>query len=110
MSRVKVFRKERYKTFDGDTVFTTDNQIILKGIKITRPIICLQSSSQKTIPNEKDFIKANKQSFGSAIGTITNYATSMYNVISDFEVGTPEWEELNYRLMCMQDYQQAEID
>ena len=91
-------------------MFTTDNPIIAKGVHPTKAIMCLQSSSQKTIPTEKDFIKANKQSFGSAIGTITNYATSMYNVISDFEEGTPEWEELNYRLMCMQDYQQAEID
>lgn len=102
--------KENGMDFDGDTMFTTDNPIIAKGVHPTKAIMCLQSSSQKTIPTEKDFIKANKQSFGSAIGTITNYATSMYNVISNFEEGTPEWEELNYRLMCMQDYQQAEID
>ena len=91
-------------------MFTTDNPIIAKGVHPSKAIMCLQSSSQKNVPTEKDFIKANKQSFGSAIGTITNYATSMYNVISNFEEGTPEWEELNYRLMCMQDYQQAEID
>lgn len=95
---------------DGDTIFTTNNPIIAKGVKQERAIICLQSSSEKKIPTEKDFIKANKQSFGSAIGSITNYATSMYNVIANFEKGTKEWKELNYRLMCMQDYQQAEID
>ena len=96
--------------FDGDTIMTTDNEYVLKGIKPTLPIVCLQGASSKIIPKEKDFIKANKASFGSAIGTITNYATSMYNVISNFEEGTPEYNELLYRLMCMQDYQQAEID
>ena len=96
--------------FDGDTIMTTDNKYVLKGIKPTLPIVCKQGSSSKTIPTESDFIKANKASFGSAIGTITNYATSMYNVISNFEEGTPEHDELLYRLMCMQDYQQAEID
>lgn len=95
----------------GDTCMTTNNPYIIKGIaKNQRPIICLQSSSEKTVPTEKDFIKANKSSFGSAIGTITNYATSMYNVLANYSKGSKEWEELNYRLMCMQDYQQAEID
>jgi hypothetical protein len=70
----------------------------------------MQGSSSKVVPTEKDFVKANKASFGSAIGTITNYATSMYNVISNFEPGSEEYDELLYRLMCMQDYQQAEID
>ena len=96
--------------FDGDTIMTTDNEYVLKGIKPTLPIVCMQGSSSKVVPTEKDFIKANKASFGSAIGTITNYATSMYNVISNFEKGSREYEELLYRLMCMQDYQQAEID
>ena len=96
--------------FDGDTIMTTNNKYVLKGIKKTLPICCLQGSSTKIVPTEKDFIKANKASFGSAIGTITNYATSMYNVISNFEPGSKEYDELLYRLMCMQDYQQAEID
>ena len=96
--------------FDGDTIMTTNNVIVLKGIKRLLPICCMQGSSSKIVPTEKDFIKANKASFGNAVGTITNYATSMYNVISNFEVGSPEYEELSYRLICMQDYQQAEID
>ena len=84
--------------FDGDTIMTTNNKYVLKGIKKTLPICCLQGSSTKIVPTEKDFIKANKASFGSAIGTITNYATSMYNVISNFEQGSKEYDELLYRL------------
>ena len=96
--------------FDGDTIMTTNNPYVLKGIHKTLPICCLQGSSTKTVPTEQDFIRANKASFGNAVGTITNYATSMYNVISNFEPGSKEHEELSYRLICMQDYQQAEID
>ena len=89
---------------------TTDNQYVLKGIKKTLPICCMQGSSSKIVPTEKDFVKANKASFGNSIGSITNYATSMYNVLSNFEPGSEEHDELSYRLICMQDYQQAEID
>ncbi len=69
-----------------------------------------QGSSKKCTPTERDFIKANKDSFGSAIGSITNKGTAMYDVLAKFEKGSREYEEVSYRLYCMQDYQQAEID
>lgn len=34
----------------------------------------------------------------------------MYDVLAKFEKGSREYEEVSYRLCCMQDYQQAEID
>lgn len=72
--------------------------------------MCIQSASSKIIPKEKDFVIANKRSFGNMVGTITNYATSMYTVIINFEEGTEEWNELQYRITCMQDFQQNSID
>ena len=95
---------------DGDTFFTTDNPVILRNVHFEKPIMCIQSASSKIIPKEKDFVVANKRSFGNMVGTITNYATSMYTVIVNFEEGTPEWEELRYRITCMQDFQQNSID
>ena len=95
---------------DGDTFFTTDNSVILRNIHPTKAIMCMQSASSKIVPKEKDFILANKRSFGNLVGTITNYATSMYSVIVNFEEGSPEWNELNYRILCMQDFQQNSID
>ena len=94
---------------DGDTFFTTDNPVILRNVYPTKAIMCVQSASQKIIPKEKDFILANKRSFGNLVGTITNYATSMYSVIVNFKEGTPEWNELHYRILCMQDFQQNSI-
>lgn len=96
--------------FDGDTGMTTDNKYVMKGVKPTLPVLCMQGSSKKCVPTEKDFIKANKDSFGSAIGSITNKGTAMYDVLAKFEKGSREYEEVSYRLCCMQDYQQAEID
>ena len=95
---------------DGDTFFTTDNSVILRNVHFEKPIMCIQSASSKIVPKEKDFVIANKRSFGNMVGTITNYATSMYTVIINFEEGTPEWNELHYRITCMQDFQQNSID
>lgn len=72
--------------------------------------MCIQSASSKMIPKEKDFVIANKRSFGNMVGTITNYATSMYTVIVNHEEGTPEWNELQYRIITMQDFQQNSIN
>lgn len=95
---------------DGDTFFTTDNPVILRNVHPSKAIMCVQSSSTKCIPKEKDFVVANKRSFGNLVGTITNYATSMYTVIVNFDKGSEEEQELTYRITCMQDFQQNSID
>ena len=95
---------------DGDTFFTTDNPVILRNVYPTKAIMCVQSASTKCVPTEKDFVKANKRSFGNLVGTITNYATSMYTVIVNFDKDSEEYKELEYRIACMQDFQQNSID
>lgn len=89
---------------------TTDNPYILKGIKPTKALVCLQKNADKMIPTEKDFIKANKNSFGDDIGSVTNRVTSMYSVLARFQEDSPEWSELDYRIKCGQNYQQNAID
>lgn len=105
-----VYSLWKHRVVKGDTMFSTDNRVMIKNIKQCKPIMCVQSASQKIVPKEKDFILANKRSFGNLVGTITNYATSMYSVIVNFKEGTPEWNELHYRILCMQDFQQNSID
>ncbi len=89
---------------------TTDNPYILKGIKPTKALVCLQKNADKVIPTESDFIKANKNSFGDDIGSVTNRVTSMYSVLARFSEDSPEWAELDYRIKCGQNYQQNSID
>lgn len=95
---------------DGDTNMCTDNPIIIKRTLNSPTIICLQKKAEKIIPTEEDIIKANKLAFNDDIGVVTNHVTSMIDVQSGFDKGTPEYETLAYRIMCGQLYQQNTID
>ena len=44
------------------------------------------------------------------IGKTTNWITSMFDVQAKFEKGSPEYEELDYRIKCGQLFQQNAID
>lgn len=95
---------------DGDTNMDTDNPIIVNNTRNDRTIMCVQRKAEKVIPSEADIIKANKLAFNDDIGTVTNHVTSMIEVQSGFKKGSPEYEELSYRIMCGQLYQQNTID
>jgi hypothetical protein len=96
--------------FDGDTNFTTDNKILISSIKYKEAILCVQKSTMSVAPLESHLIKANKNSFGDAIGTTTNRITSMYDVLAQYEEGSPEYDDLQKRIICGQNYQQNAID
>lgn len=96
--------------YDGDSSFTTNNPVIIKGIEVQPPIVSLQKAANKILCVEKDFIKSNKLSFGSEIGAITNRSTAMFAKLAKFEKGTPEYNELMYRIQCCIQYQQNSID
>lgn len=95
---------------DSDTVMTTNNKPIIDGIEELNAIVCVQKNAQKKRFTEDDFIASNKASFGNEIGSITNRITSMYELQSKFEKGSREYEELDYRIKCGQNFQQNSID
>ena len=95
---------------DGDMFFSTDNSIILKNVRKTRPILCVQKKADKKIITEEDLIKANKLSFGDEIGFITNIVTSMIERLAGQAPDSEEYKILEYRIMCGQLYQQNSID
>lgn len=95
---------------DGDTNMCTDNPIILHNTKNLKTIMCVQSKAAKVVPTEEDIIKANKLAFNDDIGVVTNHITSMFEVQAGFEPGSKEYEELDYRIMCGQLYQQNTIN
>jgi len=96
--------------FDSDANLTTTNPVILRNIKQLMPIICEQKPNKPVIPTEEDFIKANKLSFGDEIGSVTNRGTNLFDVLSKFSEDSAEFQELSYRLICIQHYQQNAID
>lgn len=95
---------------DGDTFFTTDNKVLFRRHEQLLPVLCVQKKATKIVPTEDDFVRANCMSFGNSIGSITNVGTAMYDVRSLYEKGTPEYEEINYRIIATQHAQQNSID
>ena len=96
--------------FDGDLVMLTDNPVFLRKLKPLPALMCIQRKAQKCVPSEEDLIQSNINSFGNDIGKVTNIVTSMFEVRSQFEKGSREYEELSYRIRCGQLYQQNAID
>ncbi|ASA21833.1 hypothetical protein [Paenibacillus donghaensis] len=96
--------------FDGDAVLTTDNKVLIKSIQGLDAIVCLQKSADAIIPTEEDLIRANKNSFGDEIGSVTNRITNMFEVRANYEKGSEEYEAIEYRIECGQNCQQNTID
>lgn len=92
--------------FDGDLTMITDNPVLVNKYKPLPAIICEQKKAVKKVSNEEDFITSDINSFGNDIGSITNRATSMFEVRSGFKAGSKEYEELSYRIRCGQLLQQ----
>ena len=96
--------------FDGDLLFTTDSQPLLKNQKNLPALNCIQYNASKKVVTEEDVIKANKNGFGSKIGSITNRITAITSLMANYEPGSEEYEILRYRTQCGQALQQEEID
>jgi hypothetical protein len=71
---------------------------------------CIQYNASKKVVTEADVIKANKDGFGSKIGSITNRITAITSLMANYEPGSVEYETLRYRTQCGQALQQEEID
>lgn len=96
--------------FDGDLIFSTDNNVLIRNKRETPTLLCVQKKGEKKIPTEDDLAESNAAGFGNDVGSTTNHITSMGDVQSQFEPGSREYEELDYRIMCGQLYQQNVLD
>lgn len=95
---------------DGDCVISTNNNVLLKRTLNLPPIHCLQRKAEKKIPLEDDIFESNIKSFGNAVGSVTNKSTAMFEVRARFPKDSKEWDILSYRIKCIQQSQQNEID
>lgn len=95
---------------DGDILFTTNNKILVDKHRQLPALDCQQRKAPKTIPTEDAIAKSNKKGFKNKVGSITNIGTSMLNLQSGFEKNSKEWDELEYRVICIQHFQQLSID
>lgn len=88
----------------------TDNPVLVRKLYPNPALCCAQRKAEKKIPTEDDFVKANINSFGNEIGSITNRITSMYEVRTGFDKNSEEYKVLSYRIQCGQQHQQDTID
>lgn len=95
---------------DGDLVMLTDNEVLVGRLKELPALMCVQRKANKKVVGEQDAIQANIDSFGDDIGKTTNWITSMFDVQAQYEKGSHEYVELDYRIKCGQLFQQNSID
>lgn len=105
---------------DGDILFTTNNRILVEKHRPLPALDCQQHKAPKTVLSmvddkdqeltEQKIAASNKKGFKNKVGSITNIGTSMLNLQSKFPEGSPEWKELEYRVICIQHFQQLSID
>lgn len=95
---------------DGDILFTTNNKILVEKYRPLPALDCQQHKAPKMLPTEDNIAASNKKGFKNKVGSITNIGTSMLNLQSKFPIGSPEWDELEYRVICIQHFQQLSID
>ena len=96
--------------YDGDLLFSTNNNVLLRRHRNTLPIVCTQHKTEKSIPTEEDILKSNWNGMGNKVGQITNKITAMMETQSNFAKDTGEWLELHRRILSGQNFQQNEID
>lgn len=96
--------------YDSDTSFTTNNQVLLDSFEYKDTLMCIQSSADKIIPTENDYIESDINGFGDSIGSVTNKATNMISLREKFDPDSEEYKELTYRISTMMNYQQNAID
>lgn len=96
--------------WDGDLLYSTNNKVLLRCFRKLLAIECVQRKANKIIINEKEVKKTNKNGMGNQVGQITNRVTSMIEVLSRFEEGSNEYNDLLYRIECGQLHQQDELD
>lgn len=96
--------------YDGDAVFSTNNNVLIRCYKELPAINCIQHKAEKKIITEENIIQSNFNGFGNSVGSITNRATAMFSVQAKFDIHSKEYKELEYRILCTQKYQQDELD
>ena len=95
---------------DGDLLYTTTNQPLMRNQTNLPALRCLQRKAAKKVVTEEDLIQSNLQGFGSQIGQITNRCTAITSLMTNYPKDSEEYKILKYRTQCFQNGQQNEIN
>lgn len=96
--------------YDSDSLFTTNNEVLMRNYTPLPAIECVQRKAEKKVVTEELLVQANLNGFGNEVGTVTNRITIMFDLLAQFDKDSEEYKELNYRILTGQLYQQNSID
>ena len=96
--------------FDFDIVMTTDNKQFWNKSCGGLPITYKKNPTLKAMINEKDLYLSDIYAFNTKIGAVTNYSTTMYCMLAEYEKGSIEYNELIKRLKICRKEQGSQID
>ena len=80
--------------FDGDLLYTTTNQPLIRNQTNLPALRCVQRKADKKIVTEVDLIESNLQGFGSQIGQITNRCTAITSLMANYSKDSKEYQIL----------------
>ena len=95
---------------DGDLIFTTNNEYIIKGRQPGNPISYEKRSAEKRTIDLDELWKYDILAFNSKVGFITNVTSTYHCMLSDFKKGSKEYTELQSRLKILRLLQGECID
>lgn len=97
--------------FDGDIMFSTNNNVFIKCKRTDDMPVCYEKQQVETrkitVSNQ---IKTDCKGLDTKVGLITNYSTSMYALLSNFENKEDAYNELYKRILITRKLQGEEID
>lgn len=97
--------------WDGDIVFTTNNEIVINGVYQNRlPITYEKSKAPDQKMTKRNIIKSDLKSFNSTIGQTTNYSTKFFSMLCNYEKDSAEYLELEHRIKLLRRFIGDSID
>lgn len=97
--------------FDYDILATTSNEIMVKNTyENDMPVVGKVEKPQKWVFNDKDLQTADKFTFGSIIGQITNNVTTIRCLMADYSEDSKEYQTLINRMRMGCKLQSLQID
>lgn len=96
--------------YDYDIVMTTNSGEFVNNCYGGLPITYKKNTTPKSELNEDILYLSDLYSFNSQIGQVTNYSTSMYCMLAEYEEGSSEYSELINRLKICRKEQGSQID
>lgn len=97
--------------FDGDIIYTTDNQIMIDNVYQNRlPITYDKESAPVEKYNMRNLIRTDLNTFDCKIGQTTNYSTKFFSMLCNYPKDSREYNELVNRIKLLRRYIGDSID